>query len=139
VCKQKACKEIMCSKYPWEFGNPCVLKVFNDLPLSLPFFFYMCSKDNIRFNNVNASFNNMVKHSWITWTWTWIKLEGIEASLSSYKLPNLDSIVEDEPRVLIPPLLEKKEVKLEICRVFERCHGYCYDLQLNKTWKTSNL
>jgi hypothetical protein len=42
-----------------------------------------------------------------------------------YKLPNLDSIVEDEPRVLIPPLLEKKEVKLEICKVFKRCHGYC--------------
>jgi hypothetical protein len=54
-----------------------------------------------------------------------IKLEGIEASLSSFKLPNLDSIVENEPRVLIPPFPKKEEVKLEICRVFERCHGYC--------------
>ncbi len=37
-----------------------------------------------------------------------IELEGIEASLSSCKLPDFDSIVEDEARVLIPPLPEKK-------------------------------
>lgn len=35
-----------------------------------------------------------------------IELEGIEASLSSCKLPDFDSIV--EAMVLIPPLLEKK-------------------------------
>lgn len=37
-----------------------------------------------------------------------IKLEGIKASLFSCKLLDFDSIVEDEFRVLILPLLEKK-------------------------------
>lgn len=45
-----------------------------------------------------------------------IELEGIEASLSSCKLPDFDSIVEDEARVLIPPLPEKKMWNLRFAR-----------------------
>lgn len=54
-----------------------------------------------------------------------IKLKGIEVSLSNYKFPYLDSTNEYEPRGLILQLQEKKRRKLEICKFFERCHGYC--------------
>jgi hypothetical protein len=42
-----------------------------------------------------------------------IKLEGIEASLSNCKLPDFDSIIENELRVLIPPLPQKKRQNLK--------------------------
>jgi hypothetical protein len=72
----------------------------------------MCSRDNARVNIVNASTIGLNVPRLLELE-LGIKLEGIEASLSSCKLPNFDSIVEGEPKALILPLREKKKQNLK--------------------------
>jgi hypothetical protein len=76
----------------------------------------MCGKDSATLNNVHASFNNK------DWTLLDYLNLNLGSSLKEYKLHcsckllDLNSTNEDEPRVLISPLLEKKRQNLKFAR-----------------------
>jgi len=60
-----------------KLGNPCVLKISQDLLFNLPFFCYTHCKDRIfRFININVSYHKMIEKPWIIYTLTWDRTKG---------------------------------------------------------------